>query len=134
MTIVVTGTEKKVNALKKKFACDSGEIKCINLNLDVVDGSERKEIRLEDLDPEVQDDISMGILDFETVKREMGGGIVGPRVQELRFAGLGSTRGAQETVYTEDDMHPAVMKASEDEEEEENDTDIDLFSDDEDEL
>lgn len=134
MTIVVTGTEKKVNALKKKFVCDGEEIKCINLNLDVVDGSERKEIRLEDLDPEVQDDISMGILDFETVKREMGGGIVGPRVQELRFAGLGSTKGAQETVYTEDDMHPAVMKASEDEEEEENDTDIDLFSDDEDEL
>ena len=76
----------------------------------------------------------MGILDFETVKREMGGGIVGPRVQELRFAGLGSTKGAQETVYTEDDMHPAVMKASEDEKEEEDNTDIDLFSDDEDEL
>lgn len=124
MTIVTTGAEKKVNALKKKFACDSGEIKCINLNLDVVDGSERKEIRLEDLDPEVQDDIEMGILNFETVKREMGGGIVGPRVQELRFAGLGSTKGAQETAYAEDDMHPAVVKADDDEDE-----DIDLFDD-----
>ena len=92
-----------------------------------MDGSERKEIRLEDLDPEVQDEIEMGILNFETVKREMGGGIVGPRVQELRFAGLGSTKGAQETVYTEDDMHPAVMKASEDET-------FDLFGDDEDDL
>lgn len=124
MTIVVTGTEKKVNALKKKFVCDDGAIKCINLDLDVVDGAERKEIRLEDLDPEVQEDIDMGILDFETVKREMGGGIAGPRVSELRFAGLGSTKGAQETVYTEEDMHPAVVKVKDEDE------DVDLFSDD----
>lgn len=124
MTIVVTGTEKKVNALKKKFVCDDGAIKCINLDLDVVDGVERKEIRLEDLDPEVQEDIDMGILDFETVKREMGGGIAGPRVSELRFAGLGSTKGAQETVYTEEDMHPAVVKVKDEDE------DVDLFSDD----
>lgn len=124
MTIVVTGTEKKVNALKKKFACEDSAIKCINLDLDVVDGAERKEIRLEDLNPEVQEDIDMGILDFETVKREMGGGIAGPRVSELRFAGLGSTKGAQETVYIEEDMHPAVVKVKEDDE------DVDLFSDD----
>lgn len=124
MTIVVTGTEKKVNALKKKFVCDDGAIKCINLDLDVVDGAERKEIRLEDLDPEVQEGIDMGILDFETVKREMGGGIAGPRVSELRFAGLGSTKGAQETVYTEEDMHPAVVKVKDEDE------DVDLFSDD----
>lgn len=126
MTIVVTGTEKKVNALKKKFTCDSEEIRYININLDVIDGSERKEIRLEDLDPEVQDDISMGILDFETVKREIGGGIIGPRVQELRFAGLGSTKGAQETDYTQDDMYPAVVKVKEEDE------DVDLFSSDDD--
>lgn len=126
MTIVVTGTEKKVNALKKKFVCDDGAIKCINLDLDVVDGAERKEIRLEDLDPEVQEDIDMGILDFETVKREMGGGIAGPRVSELRFAGLGSTKGAQETVYTEEDMHPAVVKVKDEDEDE----DVDLFSND----
>ncbi len=126
MTIVVTGTEKKVDALKKKFACDDGAIKCINLDLDVVDGAERKEIRLEDLDPEVQEDIEMGILDFETVKREMGGGIAGPRVSELRFAGLGSTKGAQETAYTEDDMHPAVVKVDDTADDDE---DIDLFDD-----
>lgn len=124
MTIVVTGTEKNVNALKKKFVCDDGAIKCINLDLDVVDGAERKEIRLEDLDPEVQEDIDMGILDFETVKREIGGGIAGPRVSELRFAGLGSTKRAQETVYTEEDMHPAVVKVKDEDE------DVDLFSDD----
>ena len=126
MTIVVTGTEKKVDALKKKFACDDGAIKCINLDLDVVDGAERKEIRLEDLDPEVQEDIEMGILDFETVKREMGDGIAGPRVSELRFAGLGSTKGAQETAYTEDDMHPAVVKVDDTADDDE---DIDLFDD-----
>ena len=133
MTIVVTGTEKKVNALKKKFTCDDGTIKCINLDLSVVDGAERKEIRLEDLDPEVQEDIEMGILDFETVKREMGGGIAGPRVSELRFASLGSTKGAQETAYTTDDMYPATAKVVE-EVDEEDSTDVDLFSDDDDDL
>lgn len=131
MTIVVTGTEKKVNALKKKFACDDGTIKCIKLDLDVVDGAERKEIRLEDLDPEIQEDIEMGILDFETVKREIGDGIAGPRVSELRFAGLGSTNGAQETAYTTDDMYPAVVKVKETEEDDES---VDLFSDDDDDL
>ena len=131
MTIVVTGTEKKVNALKKKFTCDDGAIKCIDLNLDVVDGAERKEIRLEDLDEEVRDDIEMGLLNFETVKREMGGGIAGPRVSELRFADLGSTKGAQETDYTEDDMYPAVVKVKETEEDDES---VDLFSDDDDNL
>lgn len=126
MTIVVTGTEKKVDALKKKFAYDDGAIKCIDLNLDVVDGAERKEIRLEDLDEEVRDDIEMGLLNFETVKREMGGGIAGPIVSELRFADLGSTKGAQETAYTKDDMHPAVVKVDDTADDDE---DIDLFDD-----
>lgn len=131
MTIVVTGTKEKVNALQKKFTCDDGAIKCIDLNLDVVDGAERKEIRLEDLDEEVRDDIEMGLLNFETVKREMGGGIAGPRVSELRFADLGSTKGAQETTYTTDDMYPAVVKV---EETPEDDESVDLFSDDDDDL
>lgn len=130
ITIVVTGTKEKVNALKKKFTCDDGAIKCIDLNLDVVDGAERKEIRLEDLDEEVRDDIEMGLLNFETVKREMGGGIAGPRVSELRFADLGSTKGAQETAYTEDDMHPAVVKVDDTADDTaDDDEDIDLFDD-----
>ena len=99
--------------------------------MDVVDGAERKEIRLEDLDEEARDDIEMGLLNFETVKREMGGGIAGPRVSELRFADLGSTKGAQETAYTTDDMYPAVVKVKETEEDDES---VDLFSDDDDDL
>ena len=128
MTVTIKETdEKKLNGLNRKFAIDDG-IKQIGLTLNVIEGSEFVEITMDMLDEETRDDIECGLLDFDTVKREMGGRAMGERVSELRFVELTPKKNkVQDTVYTIEDMHAAkaeqVASAN---------ADIDLFADDDD--
>ena len=118
--------EKKRNGLKRKFNVEDG-IKQIGLTLNVIEGAEVIELTMDMLDDETREDIECGLLDFDDVKRELGGRAIGDRVSELRFAELTPKKNiAQDTIYTIDDMHPAKM----DVEDEENDDDVDIFSDD----
>ena len=126
LTVAIKENEKKVGALKRKFTVDDEDsIKQIGLTLKVVNGSERMEITMDMLDEETREDIECGILSFEEVKRSMNNSVMGERVSELRFMELTARKSTvQDTVYTLDDMHPAVLE-----------TDVeDLFDDDEDEL
>lgn len=126
LTVAIKENEKKVGALRRKFTVDDEDsIKQIGLTLKVVDGSERMEITMDMLDEETREDIECGILSFEEVKRSMNNSVMGERVSELRFMELTARKSTvQDTVYTLDDMHPAVLE-----------TDVeDLFDDDEDEL
>lgn len=125
--VVKESDEKKRNALKRKFGCDDG-VKQIGLTVDIIDGAERVEITMDMLSEEEQEDIAMGLLDFEDVKRALGGSAIGDRVSELRFAKLTAGKGVQDTVYSVEDMHAAVM------EQKDEDVNIDIFSDDEDDL
>jgi hypothetical protein len=127
MTVVIREeNEKKRNALKRKFTCDDG-IKQIGLTLSVIDGAEVVELTMDMLDDETREDIECGLLDFEDVKRELGGRAIGDRVSELRFAELTPKKNvAQDTVYTVDDMHPAKEDVTEDED----DVVTDIFDDD----
>jgi len=131
MTVVIREeNEKKRNALKRKFTCDDG-IKQIGLTLSVIEGAEVIELTMDMLDDETREDIECGLLDFEDVKRELGGRAIGDRISELRFAELTPKKNvAEATVYTADDMHPAREDVVEEEEEEI----VDLFEDDEDDL
>lgn len=129
-TIVVIReeNEKKRNALKRKFTCDEG-IKQIGLTLQVIDGAEVVELTMDMLDDETREDIECGLLDFDDVKRELGGRAIGDRISELRFTELTPKKNvAQDTVYDISDMHPAREDAMDDEEDE--DVEIDLFDDD----
>lgn len=120
---------KKRNGLKRKFSVDDG-IKQIGLTLSVVEGAEVVELTMDMLDDETREDIECGLLDWETVKRELGGRAIGDRVSELRFAELTAKKNvAQDTMYIVDDMHPAKVDAIEDEI-----TDIFANDDDEDDL
>ena len=57
----------------------------------------------------------------------MNNSVVGDRVSELRFIELTPKKNvAQDTMYTPEDMHPAMAKQE--------DEDVDIFSDDDDEL
>jgi hypothetical protein len=123
--------EKKRNALKRKFACEEG-IKQIGLTLSVIDGAEVIELTMDMLDDETREDIECGLLDFEDVKRELGGRAIGDRISELRFAELTPKKNvAQDTVYTADDMHPAREDVVEDDDDDES---YDIFDTDEDDL
>ena len=131
--VIREANEKKRNALKRKFAVEEG-IKQIGLTLSVIDGAEVIELTMDMLDDETREDIECGLLDFEDVKRELGGRAIGDRISELRFAELTPKKNvAQDTVYTVEDMHPAKVEVIEEDEEEE-DSNFDIFDDDDDEL
>jgi hypothetical protein len=123
--VIREDNDKKRNALKRKFTVDEG-IKQIGLTLSVIEGAEVIELTMDMLDDETREDIECGLLDFDDVKRELGGRAIGDRISELRFAELTPKKNvAQDTVYTSDDMHPAREEVVEDAE-------IDIFDDDED--
>jgi hypothetical protein len=134
MTVVIREeNDKKRNALKRKFTCDDG-IKQIGLTLSVIEGAEVIELTMDMLDEETREDIECGLLDFEDVKRELGGRAIGDRISELRFAELTPKKNvAQDTVYAVEDMHPAKAEVIEDEDDEEEDI-VDIFNDEDDDL
>lgn len=107
IVVAVKEDEKKLKAFKRKFSVEDG-IKQIGLILNVIEGAERQEITMEMLDDETREDIEAGLLDFERVKREMGGNVIGNRISELRFVELAPKKNTvQDTVYSMDDMVPA---------------------------
>lgn len=128
MSIVIREENDKARkTLKRKFTCD-GEIKQIGLNLAVIEGAEVIELTMDMLDEETREDIECGLLDFEDVKRELGGRAIGDRISEIRFVELTPKKNiAQDTMYTVDDMHPAKEDIAEEEEEEKV---VDIFEDD----
>lgn len=129
IVVTVKEDEKKTISLKRKFECDGDEIKQIGLTLKVVEGAEVVELTMDMLDDETREDIECGLLDFEDVKRELGGRAIGDRVSELRFVELTPKKNKpQDTVFSIDDMHPAKA-------DEEVSKEFDLFdSDDDDDL
>ena len=135
VVVVREDDDKKRKALKRKFTCDE-EIKQIGITLSVIDGAEVIELTMDMLDEETREDIECGLLDFEDVKRELGGRAIGDRVSELRFAELTPKKNKpQDTVYNTDDMHPAREEIIEDVDVEvevdDEEVVIDLFDDDE---
>lgn len=139
VVVIKEEDEKKRKTLKRKFNCDDG-IKQIGLTLSVIEGAEVIELTMDMLDEETREDIECGLLDFEDVKRELGGRAIGDRVSELRFTELTPKKNvAQDTMYSVDDMHPAREELIEDEEEndvtvDDEDNKVDLFADEDDDL
>ena len=132
--VVREENEKKRNALKRKFTVDDG-IKQIGLTLSVIEGAEVIELTMDMLDDETREDIECGLLDFEDVKRELGGRAIGDKISELRFAELTPKKNvAQDTMYGVEDMCPAKEDVAEDEDEEIVDIFDDSDLDDDDEL
>lgn len=132
--IIREQNEKKRNALKRKFTCDEG-IKQIGLTLSVIEGAEVIELTMDMLDEETREDIECGLLDWEEVKRELGGRAIGDRVSELRFTELTPKKNVpQDTVYSTDDMHPARETGVEENEDEEEKVDLFAGDDEDDDL
>ena len=120
---IVIRDEKLLKAMKKKLSAEEDEVKSIGVVVKVIEGAERKEIKLEDLDEDTQDDIACGLLDFEEVRKALGGNVVGDRISELRFDGLwAEKRTVEDTTYTAEDLVPAQEKAEETEDEDDDDS------------
>ena len=123
---VAIRNEKDIKLAKKKFVVGESEIANVGLAVNVIDGADRMEITMDDLDDDTREEIEAGWVTFEEVVRAMGGNKLGDRVTELRFAGLNPRKKqVEDTTYSVDDMVPA-MNVIGDEEDNINDEDDDL--------
>ena len=99
--------EKVAAKLVKYFTVDGEEYKEIGLKCAMLDGAQRKELDMSDLDSDTVENIELGLITLEDVKRELGiSNTFGDRVREYNITGLmqGFSRGAQESVYTSEDF------------------------------
>lgn len=132
VVVIREENEKKRNALKRKFNCDDG-IKYIGLTLSVIEGAETIELDISMVDEETRSDIELGLLDWETVKKELGGRAIGDKISELRFMELTPKKNiSQDTIYNISDMRPAREEVIEDNQDE--DDIADIFDDEDDDL
>lgn len=92
--------KKQIEFMKKKFTVKDDKLKCVNVDLDMVDGSPRVAVTLKDLPEDIQDSVELGIMTEEEALRDHASGsyIRGERVRELRFT---KPRGSfEDTEYT----------------------------------
>ena len=110
--------EKDLKLIKKKFVVGESEVANVGLSVNVIDGADRVEITMEDLDEDTQAEIEAGWMTFEEVVRAMGGNKIGERITELRFAGLNPRKNkVEDTTYSVEDMKPAMNIVADDEDE-----------------
>lgn len=123
--------KKKIAVWEKVFnKFEDDEIRKINLACQKINGSQKCDIKLEDLSEEVQDNIAMGLVSLQDAIRDAGGQMYGDRIQEIRIEklGRGSSKGSETTAYTVEDVN--VKPHKEEEKVEAADDEVDIFGDD----
>lgn len=109
--------EKIAAKFVKYFTVEGDEYKEIGLKCNLLNGAQRKELDLDDLDEETRENIELGLITIEDVKRELGiTSTYGDRVQAYVITGLmqGFSRGANDTTFTEEDFQLKVADAEAD--------------------
>lgn len=109
--------EKIAAKFVKYFTVDGDEYKEIGVKCNLLNGAQRKELDLDDLDEETRENIELGLITIEDVKRELGiTSTFGDRIQAYVITGLmqGFSRGANETVFTEENFQLGVVGAEAD--------------------
>ena len=120
--------KKKLAVWEKVFSkFEDDEIRKINLTCAKIDGAEKCDIKLEDLDEDTQENVKEGLISLADAIRDAGGQMFGDRIQEIRIEklGRGSSRGSETTAYTVEDVNAKPHK-----EEEKVDDDVNIFDDD----
>jgi hypothetical protein len=124
--------KKKMKVWEKVFnKFEDDEIRKINLACQKINGSQKCDIKLEDLDEDTQMNIEAGLISLEDAIRDAGGQMYGDRIQEIRIEklGRGSSKGSETSAYTLDDVNAKPHK-EEEKKAETVDEDVDLFGDD----
>ena len=99
--------EKIATKFTKYFTVTGDEYKEIGLKCNLLNGAQRKDLDLDDLDEETRENVELGLITIEDVKRELGiTSTFGDRVQAYVITGLmqGFSRGANETTYVKEDF------------------------------
>lgn len=132
VSLVLRGENNEVG--KKKLAVwekvfnkfEDDEVRKINLACQKINGSQKSDIKFEDLDEDTQDNINAGLITLADAIRDAGGQMYGDRIQEIRIEklGRGSSRGSESTAYSVEDCNKKPHK------EEKVEEDVDIFGDD----
>lgn len=128
VSLVVRGDSKKIAIWEKVFnKFEDDEVRKINLVCQKIDGAQKSDIRLEDLDEDTQEHVKAGLISLNDAIKEAGGQMYGDRIRELRIEklGRGSSKGSETTAYTVEDCKEKPHKEEEK---------VDIFSDDEEDI
>lgn len=123
IALVMRDGKEKVDGVEELLSeFEDNEICKAVLSCKAINGAQRREIKLEDLDEKTQKAIKLGVMSEAQAIRNAGGQVYGDVVQELRFDEI--IKHSESTVYTLENMIEKPHK------EEEN---VDIFNDTEDE-
>ena len=110
--------KKKAEAIKHKFMLeeDDESFKEYGMLVNMINGAQRQEITEDMLTDEQKSDLKYGIITMDDIRDELGGSVYGERIREYQFVkpARGFTKGRQDTVYTEDDMHVKPLESEDD--------------------
>lgn len=123
--------EKFAKGMARKFEFDTeNEFKQIGLKVNILDGAQTVDFDESMLTDEQREDIDLGLITIEDIKKEMGANIYGDRVTDIIIVGIaqGYSKGAIDSAFVASDFlapHPAG-ETEEDEEVIFNEDDIDI--------
>ena len=125
LELVFRGDKNKAEVISECMNAfdDNNEICRAVLSCKAIDGAQRVDIKVTDLDERTQRAIAAGIMDEKTAIRNAGGQAYGDRIQEIRFDEI--VKMGESTVYTLDDCTATPHKEEEP---------VNIFSDDEDDI
>lgn len=140
LIIYSDGTEKgdtRAQRFKDLFSkFEDHEVKSVSLVCTMIDGSDRKQLTLDDLDEETRELVDLGLMDEAEALRSVGGSVRGEKKKEMRIKSLARSKGGVcvDTDYTLDILNAKpvaeVVNSTADSPVAEDDY-SDLFSDDE---
>ena len=131
MGFKISKDHQKAKGFKMLFnKAEEGEVKELGVTCDFINGAKRVEITEDMLSDEQKELISMGMLDFDDIRKEMGNNVYGDRVTEIRLTGLmrGYSGGVADTSYESTNLVKKPVKVEE--KAENTNEDIDIFGDD----
>lgn len=97
---------KLATALKKKFTVDDDKIYEYGVEVSMLNGAQKTEITEDMLSDEQKEDLELGLITMDDIRKDMGGSVYGDRIQEYQFlkVGRGYSSGRKDTAFTADDM------------------------------
>ena len=116
-TEVVEGIEEILSDFGDNEVCK------VLLSCNVIDGAQKADIQITDLDEKTQKAIKLGLMDAKQAIKNAGGQMYGPKIQEVRFNSI--VKASEQTVFTEEDLTvaPHIKEES-----------VDIFADDSDDI
>lgn len=99
ITLVLRDDAEKVGLIEELLSdFDESEICRTVLSCQAINGAQKRDVNIEDLDEKTQKAIKAGLMDEAVAIRNAGGQVYGERLQEIRFNKI--VKNSESTVYT----------------------------------